>query len=210
MTKHKTSFALLEIFAILIALLHFVFLSISTTMVDTQSLILNLIPYGLPIWIFACARNNCADDKPVWSKSGFVAMVLFALTFVAMSAHVTLAFFLSGEAFINVYFNIPVVYSAPLLLFAVLWAGTKNNRANREEKGFVGRFITILPKILLITMISHTVTVSVIEIVRQSGGIPSTSAPWWVMPLVISFCSIIAIAISLLIRSSYNRITANR
>ena len=82
MTKHKTSFALLEIFAILIAIVHFIFLSISTPMVDTQSMLLNLIPYGLPIWIFACARNDCADDKPVWSKSGFVAMVLFALTFL--------------------------------------------------------------------------------------------------------------------------------
>ncbi|MBQ8302267.1 MAG: hypothetical protein IJX97_01795 [Clostridia bacterium] len=210
MTKHKTSFTFLETFAVLTALLHFIFLSISTPMVDTQSMLLILLAYGLPIWVFACARNDCIDGKPSWSKSGFITMALFTLTFIAMSVHVTLAYFLSNEAYINVYFNMPIIYSALLLLFSILWAGTKNSVKNAAGQGIIGKIITRLPATLVVFMTVNVIVVSVIEILNQSGDIPSTSAPWWVSPLIIALCYIVAIGISLLIRRAYNSITANK
>lgn len=204
----KTVFVILQILAIFFAVLHFAFLSISAPTVDPQSILLNLFPYGLPILIFALAVRSCATDKPRWSRSGIANMTLFALTFIAMSAHVTLAFFYSKNSFINVYFNVPIIYLVPLLLFSILWLGTKNVTMNQGKKGVFGKLISILPKLLLIAMVIHTVIASVAEIVRQSGGIPSTSAPWWVMPLVISLGYVVAIAFALLLRGIYNRLKA--
>ena len=210
MKKHNISFAVLEILAIIIAVLHFAFLVISSGTVDTQSLVLILLPYGLPIFIFASAYRYCKNDMSAWSKSGFLTMALFALTFIAMSAHVTLAYFYSSESFINIYFNIPVLYSPILFLFAILWAGTKTVYNTSGKKGIIGRFISVLPKLLIIAMIIHTVVVSVVEITRQLNGPLITSAPWWVSPLIIALCYLIAIAVSLIIRVIYNRIKSTK
>ena len=179
-------------------------------MVDIQSLILNVIPYGLPILIFALASRQSSGSTPDWSIAGNVNMTLFALTFVAMSAHVTLAYFFSEESFINVYFNVPIIYSAPLLLFAILWAGTKNSLQNSAEQGILGRIINSLPTLLVIAMVINVVVVSVVEIIRQSGDMLFTSAPWWVSPLLVAFCYVAVISLSLIIRGVYNRIASNR
>lgn len=206
----KTVFVILQILAIFFAILHFTFLSVSTPTVDPQSMLLNFLPYGLPILIFGLAGRSYESDKPRWSRSGVVNMVLFTLTFIAMSAHVTLAFFYSNNSFANSYFNIPIIYTVPLLLFAVLWYGTKNIVNLRGERGAFGKLISVLPKLILIAMAVHIIIASVAEILRQSGGLPSTSAPWWVIPLIITTCYIIALAFALLMRGIYDRIKAEK
>ena len=95
MNKYKMVFSLLTILAVFFSVLHFIFLGISAPMIDAGSMVMNLIPYGLPILVFASARSACVKDKPRWSISGFVTMTLFALSFLAMSVHVTYEFFCS-------------------------------------------------------------------------------------------------------------------
>ena len=206
MNKHKTVFNLLTITAVFFPVLHLIFLGISSPTIDVGSMILNLIPYGLPIWMFASARSACVKDKPCWSVSGFVTMALFALSFLAMSIHVTYEFFCSNESFINIYFNLPIIYSVPLLLFAILWIGTKRKVNLNGNIGIFGKSIITSPVIVLIAMAIHVAVASINEIIRQSDGIPMTSAPWWVTSLIISFIYIIALIIALLIRAAYIRI----
>ncbi len=203
MKKYKTVFDLLFILAIFFAILHFVFLGISAPQVDVGSMVMNLIPYGLPVLVFASARRACANDKPRWSRSGFFSMALFALSFLAMSIHVTIAFFYANESFINIYFNLPIIYSVPLLLFAILWLGTKKVVAVRGEAGILGKLITASPAILLVAMIIHVASASIMEIIRQTNGPLMTSAPWWVTSLLVSFAYIAAMVIALLVRAIY-------
>ena len=207
MKAYKTIFGLLFILAILFTVLHLVLLVISNTMsIGIESILLNVLPYGLPIWIFAATRRACIADKPHWSKVGFVMMTLFTFAFLAMVTHVTLAYFYSNEAFINIYFNVPLLYSAPLILFAVLWAGMKNKVTVKGERTGAGKVISALPILVLGVMVVHVGAVSVMEIARQINGPLSTSAPWWVMPLLIAFVYIAVLGIALLIRGIYNRV----
>lgn len=205
MIKHKNTFNALFILAIFVAVLHLVFLGISTPQVDVGSMVMNLIPYGLPILVFASARGACVKDKPSWSRSGFLSMALFSLSFLAMSVHVTYAFFNSSQPFINAYFNLPIIYSAPMLLFAILWIGLKR-RVTVKGQGVFGKFIVASPAIILVAMVIHVVIASVNEIIEQSDGLPMTSAPWWVTSLIISLAYIAALTIALLIRAIYNRV----
>ncbi len=206
MIKHKNVFTVLFILAIFVAVLHFVFLGISTPQVDVGSIVMNLLPYGLPILVFASARSVCVKDKPRWSLSGFVSMTLFALSFIAMSVHVTYAFFYSSESFINVYFNLPIIYFVPLLLFAILWLGTKRRITVQGEIGIFGKLIIASPAIILAMMVIHVAIASINEIIQQSDGLPMTSAPWWVTSLIISLAYIAALMVALLIRAIYSRI----
>ncbi|MBP3402183.1 MAG: hypothetical protein J6K85_03885 [Clostridia bacterium] len=205
MIKHKNTFNALFILAIFVAVLHLVFLGISTPQVDVGSMVMNLIPYGLPILVFASARGASVKDKPTWSRSGFLSMALFSLSFLAMSVHVTYAFFNSSQPFINAYFNLPIIYSAPMLLFAILWLGLKR-RVTVKGHGVFGKFIVASPAIILVAMVIHVVIASVNEIIEQSDGLPMTSAPWWVTSLIISLAYIAALTIALLIRAIYNRV----
>lgn len=206
MRKYKALFGLLYVLSITVTFLHLIFLVISNTMaVGIESLLLNAIPYGLPILVFSSARRACRAEKPRWSKAGFVMMTTFILSFLAMSAHVTLAFFLAKEAFINIYFNVPILYAVPLLLFAMLWLAMRRAPVKRSRKEtLVGKFLSALPVFVLIAMLVHCGVVAAIEIYRQVSGPLATSAPWWVMPLLVAFWYVIALMVVLLLRGIYN------
>ena len=206
MKKHKTIFNLLFFLSIGFTILHLIFVVISNTMsIGIESVLLNVIPYGLPILVFSSTSRTCRTDKPRWRKAGFIMMTLFALSFLAMSAHVTLAFFFSKEAFINIYFNIPILYAIPMILFALLWVAMKKAPEKRAgEKTRVGKFLSALPVLVLIAMLVHCGVVSAIEIYRQVSGPLTTSFPWWVLPLLIAFWYIVALALALVVRGIYN------
>jgi len=210
MIKHKNTFNALFILAIFVAVLHLVFLGISTPQVDVGSMVMNLIPYGLPILVFASARGACVKDKPSWSRSGFLSMALFSLSFLAMSVHVTYAFFNSSQSFINVYFNLPIIYSAPMLLFAILWLGLKKRVTVQGSNGIFGKLILASPAVILVAMVIHVVIASINTIIKQSDGLPTTGAPWWVTSLIIALVYIAILMIALLIRVIYNHIREKR
>lgn len=210
MIKHKNTFNALFILAIFVAVLHLVFLGISTPQVDVGSMVMNLIPYGLPILVFASARSASVKDKPSWSRSGFLSMALFSLSFLAMSVHVTYAFFNSSQSFINVYFNLPIIYSAPMLLFAILWLGLKRRVTVQGSNGIFGKLILASPAVILVAMVIHVVIASINTIIKQSDGLPTTSAPWWVTSLIIALVYIAILMIALLIRVIYNHIREKR
>ena len=206
MKKYKTLFQLLYVLAICVAFLHLIFLVISNTMaVGIESILLNVIPYGLPIFVFASAVGACREDKARWSKAGFVMMTVFVLSFLAMSAHVTIAYVISRQSFINTYFNVPLLYAVPLLLFAMLWLATKKTPEQKKVKKTIwDKIFNRLPVALLIAMIIHCVVVAIIDAVRLMNNALATSAPWWVMPLLIALAYIAAIGVALLIRGIYN------
>lgn len=206
MKKYKTLFRILYASAVCVAFLHLIFLTISNTMaVGIESFFLNVIPYGVPIFAFASALNACREDKPRWSKAGFILMTLFVLSFLVMSAHVTIAYFVSKQSFINTYFNVPLLYAVPLLLFAMLWLATKKAPEQKKVKKTIwDKIFNRLPVALLIAMLIHCGVVAIIDAVRLMNNALATSAPWWVMPLVIALAYIAAIGVALLIRGIYN------
>ena len=202
----KFSFILLTLLSIGVMALHFILFDKSNTMeVGIESFLLNVIPYGLPILVFSLASHASGKGKPRWSKVGVIMMTLFVLSFLALSAHVTIAYFVSKQDFINTYFNVPLLYAVPLLLFAMLWLATKKAPEQKKtQKTVFGKIFNGLPVVLLIAMLIHCGVVAIIDAVRLMNKPMATSFPWWAMPLLIALAYIAAIGVALLIRGIYN------
>ena len=208
----KFSFILLTLLSIGVTALHFILFDQSNTMeVGIESFLLNVIPYGLPILVFSLASRASGKGKPRWSKAGANMMALFVLSFLVMSAHVTIAYFASKQDFINTYFNVPLLYAVPLLLFALLWLAMKKAPEQKESKKTIGdKIINGLPVALLIAMLIHCGVVAIIDAVRLMNKPMATSFPWWAAPLLIALAYIAAIGVSLLIRGIYNYFQRHR
>ena len=200
MKKYKWIFSGMLFLSVFVAVAHFVMLFVSNDMaIELESMILNVIPYGLPIFLFYLARRACKKDAKAWSGRGGFMMALFIVCFLVMSAHVTLGFFSAKESFINVYFNVPILYTVPLLLLAILWAALKTSYKTRPaKKTFFGK----LPWLLLLAMLVHCCVVSVIAL---CGTEVTTSAPWWVSPLLISLAYIPFIALAFVIKNAIHK-----
>ena len=210
MRKYNKLFYCLYALSIMVTILHLVFMLISNTMsVGIESLLLNAIPYGLPILVFSSCWRHCREAQPRWTRKGFWMAALFILTFLAMNAHVTLAFFFSKDAFINTYFNVPILYLVPLLIFWMLWLAMKGRKV-KKQKTKVGKFFDKLPLVCLVVMLIHCGIVSGMEIYRQMNRPLATSAPWWVSPLLVSLVYVVVIGLALLIKGIYHRVKAKR
>ena len=200
MKKYKWIFSGMLFLSVLVAIAHVVMLFLSNSMaIGLESMILNVIPYGLPILIFYLARRGCKKRSKPWSKRGGLMMALFIVCFLVMSAHVTLAFFSAKESFVNVYFNVPILYTVPLLLLAILWAALKPDFKTRSKKK---TFFNVLPWILILAMLAHCCVVSAIALCSTEV---TTSAPWWVSPLLISLAYIPLIALAFLIKYAIHK-----
>ena len=207
MSKYKSILYMFLVTTIGFALFHFVLLFTCSEALYTQSLALILVPYGFPILMAAIAWNEACKDRKVWRKASVFMAVLFALSYLAMTGHVTIAFVIQKDSYMNIYFNVPLWYIVPMLVFAILWGITKKNpmiEVRTQKKTIVGKVISVLPILLLIAMVVHIAIVAVIEIIRQINAPLSTSAPWWIMPFVIALVYIAVIAVALLLRGIYN------
>ena len=207
MSKYKSVLRAFLVVTIAFALFHFLLLTGSSEQIHTDSFILVLLPYGFPILMASLTCREANEDRIAWRKGGFVMATLFAIAYLGMVAHVTIACLMQKESYVNIYFNVPLYYLVPMFVFAILWGTMKKNSLvdiKNEKKTVVGKALSVLPMLLLVAMFVHAGIVAVIDIVRQYGSaIPSTSAPWLVMPLVVSLAYIVAIGLALLLKGIY-------
>ena len=207
MSKYKSLLYKFLITTIAFIVFHFMLLFTCTGSVYTQSLSVVLISYGFPILMAALAWNEGCKDRNVWEKAGVVMAVLFAVSYLVMVLHVTIAFMVRSYDYMNIYFNVPLWYAVPMYIFAILWALTKRNpviEMNPRERTVVGKIIDAVPVVLLIVMLIHCGVVAIIDAVRLMNKPMATSFPWWAAPLLIALAYIAAIGVSLLIRGIYN------
>lgn len=213
MSKYKSLLYVFLITTIAFTVFHFTLLFTCTQTLHTQSLSIILISYGFSILMAALAWNEGCKDRNVWHKAGVVMAALFAVSFLAMALHVTIAFMVRSYDYMNIYFNVPLWYAVPMYIFAILWALTKRNpiiEMNPRERTVVGKIIDAVPVVLLIVMGVHVLIVTVKDVIRQITDPLATSFPWWAMPLLIALAYIAAIGVALLIRGIYNYVQRHR
>lgn len=141
-----------------------------------SSLPLLVVPYGLPIFVFTWSAATLCKAQPRWQKSDSVFLTLFSLVYFVMAGHVTAEWFFSKESFANIFFNLPVVYTLPLLFVGIVWLWLRMKPPKHSP--FFGKFLYILPLLLFVAAIVHCGILSFLPTP------PGTSAPWWVMPLM--------------------------
>lgn len=213
MSKYKSLLYVFLITTIAFTVFHFTLLFTCTQTLHTQSLSIILISYGFSILMAALAWNEGCKDRNVWKKAGVVMAALFAVSFLAMALHVTIAFMVRSYDYMNIYFNVPLWYAVPMYIFAILWALTKRNpiiEMNPRERTLAGKMIDAVPVALLIAMLIHCGVVAIIDAVRLMNKPMATSFPWWAAPLLIALAYIAAIGVSLLIRGIYNYFQRHR
>ena len=183
-------------FSYLMLVLHLAMLSMGGMMVDVGSLLLLVLPYGLPILIFSLANRSLESGK-VWTKARYWMLGLFMASALAMFGHVTLAFFFSKNSFINVLFNVPLFYVLPMMLFALLWAfSVEKVRVEGENK----KRGHVLSTIVAIIMGIHCGYVGITDYLHyiKSGPLGS-SAPWYLLVLLLAFGYLILLGIVMFI-----------
>lgn len=142
------------------------------------SLPLNIIAYGLPVLLSVWACREWKKEQPRWHMEDNVLGGLLAASFVAMVVHVTVEAFLSDM--INSYFNLPLIYTIPISIFALAWWMIRIKPTAETDR--VGKILFALPPLAICAMIVHCSIACVIELFREPS---STSFPWWTMPLLI-------------------------
>lgn len=156
---------------------------------DLQSLMLNVIPYGLPIIIFVVVRCGFQRENPRWDKSDSVFAILFSLIYLAMVLHVTFAGAISD--FADIYFNVPVIYAIVIAFTGLAWgiARTKPN----ADTSVIFKVLYVLVILTLAAMVVHCGILFIGEWIRMRNttSIPSSSFPWWTMPLLIALLYIV-------------------
>lgn len=155
------------------------------------SLFLNVIAYGLPILVSAWACREWKKEQPRWHMEDNVLGGLLALSFIVMVIHVTIYGLLSD--FINSYFNLPIIYTIPIVLFGFVWWIVRIKPTSDTK--LLGKILYALPIITICAMIVHCTISCIVEIIKTSIA---SGAPWWVMPLIIGLIYLV-VALLLLI-----------
>ncbi len=144
--------------------------------VDVQSMLLNILPYGIPIAAFALSLRLVARAEKMWGISDVVFFSLILLTFVAMALHVTIEGVIGD--FIAVYFNVPIVYAIPLAAIGIVWLIVRARPRGDLPK--VGKILYFVPIAVLAAMVVHCGILSAVALSRMTT---TTGASWWVIPL---------------------------
>lgn len=198
----KKILSFLKGLSIVMLILHLAFLAMDGMMADAGSLLLLVLPYGLPILLFSVARRGLEKGK-TWSKICGFWMGLFICTTLLMFGHVTALKFVGNNSFINVLFNLPLVYLLPMLLFAILWKFTLEvpmiDGVKQKRKG------TILIKLIGFAMVVHCGIIGVGDYLRYAQGSYASSAPWYLMTLILVFAYLLSLAVAVLIVGLLNQ-----
>lgn len=149
------------------------------------SLPLNVIAYGLPVLLSVWACKEWKKEQPRWHMEDNVMGGLLAASFFAMVIHVTIEAFLSNM--INSYFNLPLIYTIPISIFALAWWMIRIKPTAETDR--IGKILFTLPPLAICAMIVHC-TISII--IETTNNSMTTSAPWWVMPLLIGLIYLVA------------------
>lgn len=220
----KLCIALLYI-AIFFAVLHLSFLLINQQFVDIQSLLLNVIPYGLPILVCSLAVKDSRGNKPLWSNAGFVLAILFGVCYVSMVTHITLMYIigcvvLKSVSYANLYFNVPIIYGIAMTVLFVFWLMKKSackihNNEQTDNKKTSGQLITgkvlfWLPVALTAIMIVNCSILLAIGFSRESGEILSTSFPTWATALITCIIYLPAISICTFVSYLYHHYISHK
>lgn len=198
----KKILSFLKGLSIVMLILHLAFLAMDGMMADVGSLLLLVLPYGLPILLFSVARRGL-EKRKTWSKICGFWMGLFICTTLLMFGHVTALKFVGNNSFINVLFNLPLVYLLPMLLFAILWKFTLEvpmiDGVKQKRKG------TILIKLIGFAMVVHCGIIGVGDYLRYAQGSYASSAPWYLMTLILVFAYLLSLAVAVLIVGLLNQ-----
>ncbi len=208
--KIYTVLWLLSIVAAVAHLAWCVIESIDRFSIGIESFLLNVLPYGIPMVAFARARGRYKKEEARPAKGEGVFGVLFALSYLVMLAHVTAAGLSTDKlgnpvAFINVYFNIPIIYLVPMALFGIADMHARAKPSKDATK--TAKILYALPLVLLWGMVGHCGIVCAIEYTNRSL---SSSAPWWIMPLVIGFAYLAAALVFCGVYAAYRCATKRR
>lgn len=160
---------------------------------DLQSLLLNVIPYGVPVFTFVLVRREFRRESPRWNKADTVFYVLLTLIYLAMILHVTVQGIIAD--FTNVYFNVPIIYSIPITLTDVLWLIIRMKP--EPHSTVIVKILYTLPLITIVTMVVHCGVLLIIEWTRNinNNGFPQTSFPWWGMPLLFGILYLLGVVL---------------
>lgn len=173
--------------SIVFCIAHLVVVACDSASVEIESMVLNVVPYGLPIALFAYANRLIRKD--CWKKTDTVFVSLFSLCYLVMAIHVTIEFAVPPFDFVAVYFNVPILYMIPLVAIAIVWAIVHMRPDKQSPKG--QKVLFFLPLIAFAAMLVHCGIVCIVEACRNV----QTSFPWWTTPLIVGVCYLLGIVV---------------
>lgn len=152
-----------------------------------------LLPYGVSVLTFALVWRVLCRMQPRWCAADTVLGILFALSFLAMAVHVTVAGIVGK--IVDVYPNLPLYYLITLGILAFVWLIVRV----RPGKGspLAGKVLYALPVAALAAMAVHCIAICIAQMAREGGA---TGAPSWVELLL---CVVTYLAAALVLLAVY-------
>ncbi len=171
-------------FSVAVAAAHFVWVLCAGQSVDGQGFLFAALGYGLPIAVFALARNLLRKETPRWSVSDSVFGGAFLLFYLSMAICVTAVGLSKGIYY--AFYNLPLLYLCAFVCLGIAW-GTIRMRP-RADASAANKVLFALPLAALCAMIVHAAVLGAAEYMRfvSASPLPAASAPWWTLPLLVS------------------------
>ncbi len=195
-TKNKIIPSILFWTSIIAAVAHLIWCAFDKMSIGIESIFLNVLPYGIPIFAFARARKGEAV-----SRADNVLCTLFSLSYLAMIVHVTVAGIIDNDSFTNIYLNLPLIYLFPITLFGLGWMLV--HTMPRKGSRVMHKILYTVLLLVIGAMVLHCGIVAVRSIIRYASGPIATSFPWWASALYTFLYYVIPVLAVLLIYGLY-------
>lgn len=163
---------------------------------DIQSLLLlNVLPYGVPILTFALVRREIRREPLRWNIADTVFGAIVLLCYFAMVINVTVEG-CTGD-FAGVYFNVPLLYAIPLCITGMTWLFVRMKP--KADMPVIGKVLYALPLAAIAAMFVHCGILSIEALTSKA----ITSFPWWTAPFFCGIMYLIAVFLLFVLYALY-------
>lgn len=177
-------------FSVAVAAAHFVWVLCAGQPVDGQGFLFAALGYGLPIAVFALARNLLRKETPRWRISDSVFGGAFLVLYLSMAICVTAVGLSKG--IYDAFYNLPLLYLCAFVCLGIAWGAVRMRP--RADASAANKVLFALPLAALCAMIVHAAVLGAAEYMRfvSDSTLPATSAPWWTLPLLVAAIYLLA------------------
>ena len=171
-------------FSVAVAAAHFVWALCAGQSIDGQGFLFAALGYGLPIAVFALARNLLCKETPRWRISDSVFGGVFLVLYLSMAICVTAVGLSKG--IYDAFYNLPLLYLCAFVCLGIAWSAVRMRP--RADAPAANKVLFALPLVALCAMVVHVVILDAAEYMRfvSDSTLPATSAPWWTLPLLVA------------------------